>query len=91
MTLYLLMAGLPVLGLLGTAAWFFLMVNLAKLPFSVGLGLIDSEALLLDLALVPPLLLGAAAGAWVARKIARRRFEDITLTLTAVAAAPLLV
>jgi uncharacterized membrane protein YfcA len=91
MTIYLLMAGQPVLGLLGTGAWFFLLVNLAKVPFSTGLELIDGSTLLLDLALVPPLLVGAAVGARVARKIRRRRFEDITLVLTLVAAGALLI
>lgn len=91
MTLYLLLAGLPVLGLLGTGAWFFLLVNLAKVPFSAGLNLIDGPTLLMDLALVPALLAGAAVGALVARRIPRRRFEDTTVVLTLVAAAALLV
>ncbi|WP_223167989.1 sulfite exporter TauE/SafE family protein [Nonomuraea sp. SYSU D8015] len=91
MTMYLLMAGMPVLGLLGTGAWFFFLVNLAKVPFSAGLQLIDGATLLLDLALVPPLLAGAVVGARVASRIPRRRFEDITLVLTALAAGALLV
>jgi uncharacterized protein len=37
MALYLLSARLTVLGFLGTTAWFFLVVNLGKLPFSIGL------------------------------------------------------
>lgn len=91
MTIYLLIAGLPVLGLLGTAAWFFLLVNLAKLPFSAGLGLMDGATLLLDLTLVPALLAGAAAGVWVARRIDRQMFEGVTLALTVLAAAVLFV
>ncbi|MDP4510226.1 sulfite exporter TauE/SafE family protein [Nonomuraea sp. G32] len=91
MTMYLLMAGLPVLGLLGTGAWFFFLVNLAKVPFSAGLELIDGATVLLDLALVPPLLVGAAVGARLANKIPRRRFEDITMVLTVMSAATLLL
>jgi uncharacterized membrane protein YfcA len=91
MTMYLLLAGLPVLGLLGTAAWYFFLVNLAKVPFSAGLELMDAATLLLDLVLVPPLLVGAAIGARVAPKIPRRRFEDITVLLTTVAAGSLLL
>jgi hypothetical protein len=89
-TLYLLLAGLPVLGLLGTAAWFFLLVNLAKVPFSVGLDLMNGPVLLMDLALVPALLVGALLGWLVAKRIARRRFEDVTLVLTVIAALALL-
>lgn len=91
MTIYLLLAGLPLLSLLGTGAWFFFLVNVAKLPFSAGLHLIDAPTLLMDLALVPALLAGAAVGGVVARRIARRRFEDVTLGLTVLAAAALMV
>lgn len=90
-TIYLLLAGLPVLTLLGTGAWFFLAVNLAKVPFSAGLDLLDTSTLLMDLALVPALLAGAGVGALVARRIARRWFEDVTLVVTALAAVALVV
>ncbi|MEZ5097932.1 MAG: hypothetical protein R2731_18760 [Nocardioides sp.] len=90
-TLYLLMAGLPMLRLLGTGAWFFAVVNLAKLPFSVGLGLITRHSLLLDLALVPPLLVGGAAGVLVVRRIDQQQFEVAALVLGGVAATLLLV
>ena len=91
MGLYLLMTGLPVLGLLGTTAWFFLVVNLAKLPFSASLDLLDGAMLRLDLALVPALLAGAAVGVWVARRIDRARFERVTLVLSALAGAVLII
>jgi uncharacterized protein len=91
MVLYLLLSGLPVLGLLGTGAWFFFLVNLAKLPVSAGLDLLDRSTLLMDLALVPALVAGAAAGALVAHRIPRKRFEDITVGLTVVAAGALLI
>ncbi|KRE98036.1 hypothetical protein ASG88_17840 [Nocardioides sp. Soil777] len=91
MMLYLLMAGLPVLALLGTGAWFFFIVNLAKLPFSAGLDLLDRSMLLMDLALVPALVVGAALGALVAHRIPRRRFEELTVGLTVVAAGALLI
>lgn len=91
MMLYLLLAGLPVLGLLGTGAWFFFIVNLAKLPFSAGLELIDRSMLLMDLALVPALIIGAALGALVASRIPRQHFENLTVGLTVVAAGALLI
>lgn len=90
-TIYLLLAGLPVLTLLGTGAWFFLAVNLAKVPFSAGLDLLDTSTLLMDLALMPALLVGAGVGALVARRIARRWFEDVTLVVTALAAVALVL
>ena len=43
MALYLLRMRVGTLAFLGTSAWFFLSVNLLKVPFSVGLGLITPE------------------------------------------------
>lgn len=43
MSLYLLSAGFRKLGFLGTSAFFYLIVNLVKVPFSAGLGLIDGH------------------------------------------------
>jgi uncharacterized protein len=45
MVIYLLAIGLPKLVFVGTAAWFFLLVNLFKVPLSVNLGLITRESL----------------------------------------------
>ncbi|MDP3892591.1 hypothetical protein [Nocardioides sp.] len=52
MTIYLIEAGLSKLELLGPGAWFFLAVNLAKVPFSAGLDLISPESLVMDVLLV---------------------------------------
>lgn len=90
MTIYLLLAGLSIMELLGTGAWFFFLVNLAKVPFSAGLDLMSGTTLMVDLILVPFLFVGAALGSVLARRIERRRFEDVTLVLTVVAATGLL-
>lgn len=86
MTSYLLLLGLPVLGLLGTVSWFFFLVNLAKLPLSAGLGLISAEALLFDLALVPVLAVGAWAGVVMVQRVDRRTFERVALGMGLVSA-----
>ncbi len=91
MTLYLLLAGLSVADIVGTGAWFYLCVNLAKLPFSVALGFIDAPTLRVTAMLIPALAVGAAAGYVFVRHVDRRRFEDVALGLSAVAAALLLV
>jgi len=90
MTLYLVMAGLPKLQMLGTGAWFFLVVNLLKLPFSASLHLIEPASLALDLALLPPMLLGAGAGRVVVRRLHQQQFEIAALGLAALSAALLL-
>lgn len=90
MTLYLVSAGLSVVEMVGTAAWFFASVNLAKLPFSAALGLVGPATVRTDLVLLPALLLGAGLGLLVSRTIRRQRFEWLALLAGAVAAAALL-
>ncbi len=91
MVLYLLAAGLPKMAFVGTWAWFFLLVNLCKVPLSAHLGLITSGSLLMDAALLVPMLPGALLGPVILRRINQRSFELMALALTAVAAVRLLV
>lgn len=91
MTIYLLLSGTAMLEFLGTGAWFFFLVNLFKLPFSIALGLVEPGALLLDLALVPALSLGALGGVWLVRRIEQRGFERLALALVVVSIVPLLL
>jgi uncharacterized membrane protein YfcA len=90
MSLYLLSTGLGVLGFLGTTAWFFFLVNLFKLPFSIGLGLVSPASLLLDAVLVPAVLAGAVVGRRVIGRIDRARFESLVLIFTVLSTLPLL-
>lgn len=90
-TIYLIMAGLPMRRMLGTAAWFYLVVNLAKVPFSAGLGLLTRESLVADALLVPAMMLGAAAGVLLVGRLRQREFEVVALAFSAVAATLLLI
>lgn len=90
-TLYLIRAGLPKMEMLGTAAWFYLLVNLAKLPFSASLGLVTPASLLVDAALVPALLLGGWAGTVLIRRIDQQTFELAALLLAGASATLLLL
>lgn len=90
MSLYLLSAGLPVLGFLGTTAWFFFVLNVVKVPFSVALGLITVESLALCAALAPAVVVGALVGRRVIDRISKERFESSVLVLSALAGLNLL-
>jgi uncharacterized protein len=90
MAVYLLTAGVGMLGFLGTSAWFFFVVNLFKLPFSVGLGLITSDTLRMVALLVPAVLVGAALGRLAIRRLDDRRFEALVLLFTVLASLNLL-
>jgi uncharacterized membrane protein YfcA len=91
MALYLLAAGLPMLGFLGTSAWFFLTINAFKVPFSVALGLITPATLAFAAATAPAVLVGAAAGRVVIKRMDKTWFERVTLALTVLAAVRLLL
>jgi len=91
MTIYLILAGLTVLEIVGTGAWFFAMVNLAKLPFSFGLGLVSASTLAMDALLVPAVVAGAAIGVLTIRRMERRTFEGAALALSGASAALLLL
>ncbi len=60
--IYLLQMGLSKKQFVGTRSWFFLLINIFKVPFSANLGLITYESLKLNLLSVPLILLGACLG-----------------------------
>lgn len=91
LTLYLLAAGLPMLEFLGTSAWFFFVLNVFKVPFSVGLGLITPASLGFDLLAAPAIVAGALLGRATIRYIDQALFERLALGLTLLAAVRLLV
>ncbi|MFK0119813.1 sulfite exporter TauE/SafE family protein [Streptomyces sp. NPDC090994] len=91
MSMYLLSAGFRKLGFLGTSAFFFLIVNVSKLPFSVGLGLIDGYSLLLDAALVVFVVPGALLGKWAVTRINQRLFERLVIAATVLGGLQLLL
>jgi uncharacterized protein len=91
MTIFFLLSGLAILRFLGTGAWLFFFVNVAKAPFSAGLGLITLDSLWTDLRLAPFVLIGGAAGGWLIRRIRQRQFEIATIGLAAVSALYLVV
>lgn len=91
MILYFLAIGLPKLAFVGTGAWFFMLVNAFKVPFSVHLGLITTHSLLIDALLLIPLIPGALLGPIILKRINQKNFELMVLVLTAVATVRLIL
>jgi uncharacterized membrane protein YfcA len=91
MVIYLLAMRLPKVIFVGTAAWFFLVVNLSKVPFSYALGLITPASLWTSARLIPFAVAGALSGRWVLGRMDQRVFESTALLLTLAAALRLLV
>lgn len=91
MTLYLSASGIDKRRFIGTNAWFFLIVNLVKVPFSVGLGLMHWADLARAGLLAPLILLGGIVGYATVRRISQYRFDIAVLLASAVAAVALLL
>jgi uncharacterized membrane protein YfcA len=90
-TVYLIRSGLPMLRMIGTGAWFYLAVNLAKVPFSAGLGLITAQSLVRDALLLPALLVGAGLGVVLVGRLQQHQFEVVALVFSAASALLLLL
>ena len=91
MTLYLSAAGIDKRRFVGTSAWFFLIVNLVKVPFSIGLGLLHADDVVRAVALSPAVLVGALLGYATVRVISQRGFDVAVLLASALAAGALLL
>ena len=90
MNLYLLSAKSAVLGFLGTTAWLFFAINLFKLPFSIGLGLLTPFAFKVAVLCLPALFVGTFLGLRIARRMSFERFKQMVLVFTALASVNLL-
>ena len=89
--LYLLAVSLPKSQLIATGAWFFLLVNLIKVPFSTNLGLIAPSTLVVNAVLAPCVVAGLFLGRSILRRLPQRWFETLVLCLSAAAAARLIL
>ena len=83
---YLIAVGLPKMEFVGTSAWFFFIINLFKVPFSIALGLIRGQTLMVNLILAPAVLVGVLTGRWLLERIPQRLFEHMLLAFAVLAA-----
>jgi hypothetical protein len=91
MIIYLLAMRLPKDEFLGTGAWYYLIINWFKVPFSAERNLINWPSLQLNLALAPAVLAGAAAGIWLIKRIPQKAFTAVIQVIAALLAAWLIV
>lgn len=91
MSMYLLAARFEVKAFLGTAAWFFAILNVLKVPVSISLGLFSPGMLLLDLLLAPGVVVGALLGWWIASRIKQSVFEWAVIIATLAGAVYLVI
>lgn len=91
MALYLLAVALPKQVFVGTAAWFFLLINLIKVPFSLHLGLITGPTLAFNALMLPPIAAGLFLGRSIVLRLPQRAFDTLILVFALAASMRLLL
>jgi uncharacterized membrane protein YfcA len=92
MSIYLLSMRLPKNTFIGTAAWFFLVVNLLKIPLQIFFWKnISAGTLVFDAIMIPAIAAGAFFGVRVAGKIPEKAYRIFVMVMTGVAALMLLL
>ena len=90
MSIYFLSMMLPKNSFIGTGAWFFLIINLFKIPFHVMVWeTIDLDTFTLDLAMFPVIMLGAFLGFRLVKFIPEKPYRIFIIVTTALAAIKL--
>ena len=89
--LYLLAVALPKQAFVGTGAWFFLLINLIKVPFSLQLGLITLPSLAFNGVLIPAIVAGLFLGRWIVGRLPQKGFDILILIFALAASARLLL
>ena len=76
MSIYFLSMGFEKNKFIGTAAWFFLFVNLIKVPFHIVFwSTINFDVFMFDIILFPLILIGALIGVWIVEKIPEKPYK----------------
>jgi uncharacterized membrane protein YfcA len=88
--MYFLSVRMPKWNLIGTVAFLFFVINLAKVPFSVGLGLTNAASVTLALVLLPMVVAGFLGGRKLAAVMPQKIFERFLLICTAIGALRLI-
>lgn len=89
--LYFIASGLPKYAYIGTAAWFFLLVNLFKVPFMMHLGIIDPESIRFSADFMVFAVLGAALAPLVVRHINQKVFEILIWVFVVIGGLKLII
>ncbi|PHI19968.1 hypothetical protein CEQ90_10485 [Lewinellaceae bacterium SD302] len=92
MNVFLLSMRLPKLEFLGTAAYFFLLINIVKFPFHYFIwNTVSARTLLQDLITFPVIAIGFFIGIQIVKRIPEREFRYLVIVVTAVVAVRLLL
>ncbi len=90
-SLYMFALGMGKTLFVGTVAWAFTLINLTKLPFYIGIGLIEWEVLRFDVFLVPLIPVGSYLGHWMHHRISEYWFNRVIMVLTLISGIQLIL
>lgn len=91
-TIYLLANGFKKNHFMGTNSWFFLLINLTKLPFQIFFWHnITMKTTVLAAGMIPAVTIGAFLGIAVIKRLNEKPFRYIIILMTAIAAVRLLL
>jgi len=92
MGIYLLSTRLPKNAYIGTAAWFFMVVNWFKIPFHVFVWhTIQWNTVLFGLSTLPVILLGAFLGVVIIKNLSEKVYRWFIIAMTLVAAIGMII
>lgn len=86
MNMYLLSRKLTKEQFVATGAWFFLVINLAKIPIYSWHQLFSRTSLTFDAVMVPVVVCGAVMGLWLVHRVPQRVFDTLIIILTTISA-----
>ncbi len=89
MNMYLISRKLSKEQFVATGAWFFLVINLAKVPIYSWHHLFSRTSLMFDLFMAPAVICGALAGLSIVHRVPQRVFDTLIIALTAISAVVL--
>lgn len=89
--LYFIASGLPKYAYIGTAAWFFLIVNVVKVPFMMDLGIIDFTSVKFSLSFMLFSVLGAVTAPFIVKHINQKVFEILIWVFVVIGGLKLIV
>jgi hypothetical protein len=91
MTLYMAGQQISKEQFMGTIAWYFFLINLAKVPIYAANGMFSAHSLLIDLYCVPAILAGVFLGKWLLPRISQHAFINVSVAFAIAGAVQLMI
>ena len=88
-SLFFMEQKLPKEAYMSTRAWCILLINLAKFPPLIMLGLMNKDTILFSIYCIPGMVIGAFMGYWLVKKLDLNQFKWLIRGMSAIAAIKL--